>query len=787
MAEEDLTLRVETPGAPQAQKSIEALTAAMVKHTKAQQDQAAISSMMVQGLEKQRGVIGSLLDSYKSLHASFEQGASQGGSFNGALGLLNATMAAAVSPAGLMLIGIGAIVVVLEKFTHAMSEAYMEMRQLQTMTGDTVEKSEELKEAFELAGVDSGALQMALFRMSNQMETGGKALEKFGISIRDSNGDIKSEADLLLEVRDYLGDLGDASQRNAALLQLFGRAGRALGPAFALSKQEMEGLLNVAKETSGLTPEFMEKAKNYARAMTELGQRWEKVKIHIGETLALPVAKFFADATLQAMKLATVVGDYLARAFGVLKGVFLGQLGSAEGRKKLWETLFPPHEKTKEHGEETAKVVKEGAKRLTEPEAQRNIQRLKMQDDTHQKMLAGEQAFLAEQDKMQTGSDIKGLESKRALNEKLIQEAKDLYDAQRAELLKVTPQIDEETELKLKKERDEKIQGLEQENRMSLLKIRQSETQDFKRVMDDQTQVAKEASKERLDAMATRKDIEININKDSLQATTQIAIQKNEIEERYARQGADEKIKTIDAEEKRLRDFAAKFPDVYSVQQEVNQKLTALAGERSSAERQADSEIIQSRRALVDSLKQEADREAGIGDQITNKALENLKKRGRTRASMQDIEVEAAAIRRKGVETIGAVRSGGRASIENIQTALGNRGMFGGLTEMGSSIEGAVGQSMNQTFGALAGRREAYLPSNVVMGANGMPQFQPPSMDPVVQAYRDAFAKVPDAVSDSVAAIGARIDQGWAMVEEKITDKVTETVTRRLEFDSART
>jgi hypothetical protein len=696
-------------------------------------------------------------------------------------------MAAALSPAGLLLIGIGALVVTLEKLTSVTSHAYMEMRQLQTMTGDTVEKSEELKEAFELAGVEGGTLQMALFRMSNQMETGGKALERFGISIRDANGELKSEGDLLIEVRDYLGGLGDASQRNAALLQLFGRAGRALGPAFALSKEEMQGLFDVAKETSGLTDEFMEKSKAYARAQTELAQRWEKLKIEIGETIALPVMKFFTDAALGAMKLAHVVTEYLGRAFSLIGGIVMGKLGSAEGRQKLWESLFPPPEKAKEHAAETKKVVEQGAVRLTEAEAQRNIQRIKIQQDAQDKMLQNEQAFLAEQTKMQTGSDIKGLEAKRALNEKLMQEAREAYDAQRAELLKVSPQIDTETELKLAKERDEKIQALEQDNRMSLLKIRQAESQDFKRVMDEQIQIAKVASQERLDTMATRKDIELNINKDILQSSTQTAIQKNQIEERYARQGADERMKMMDEEESRLREYAAQYPDVFQVQQEVNQKLIALGAQRSSAERQANQEIINSRRAMVDALKQEADREAGIGDQLTNKALENLKKRGRTRVTMEDITAEAAAIRQKGVETVGAVRTGGRARIEDLQTAIGNRGTFGGLTAMGSSIPGAIGQSMNQTFGALAGRQEAYLPSTVTMGANGMPQFQPPSMDPVVQAYRDAFAKVPDAVNESVAAIGEKIDQGWAMVENKITDKVVETVTRRLEFEAART
>lgn len=786
MPEEDVTLKFNTPGAKEAQRDVADLTARMVAHAKASQDQHAISQMMVRGLNEQKGAISGLVDSFKNLRGSFEQGQASGGGFNGVMSLMNSSMAAAMTPVGLAAIAIGALVITFNKLADSAMHAYTEMRQLQTMTGQSVEKSEELKEAFELAGVEAGTLQMALFRMANQVETGGKSLERFGINIRDAGGELKSEGDLLLEVRDYLGELGDASQRNAALLQLFGRAGRALGPAFALSKTEMQGLLDTAKETAGLTPEFMEQAKRYARSMTELGQRWDKVKLAMAEAIAIPVMQFFGDLTISAMKLGRTIGDYVVRAFVILKGVVTGGLGSAEGRKKILDAMFPPPEQIEEHAKEGAKAIEKGAERLTEVEAQHNIQRLRIQQETQQKMLAAEQAFGGEQSKMMTGSDQETLRSKIELNDKMIETARDFYDKQRAELLKVTPQIDAETEIKLAKERDDKILGAQSENRMLTLKIRQAETADVKRAMDEQTAIIKAASVERVGVLALQRDRELVLSKEMLQASSQSIIERNQIEERFTKATANEKISALAKEEADLKAYAARFPEIFSVQMETQQKLLQISQQRSQTERQADTEILNSRKAMVDGLKAEADREAGIGDALTGKALENLKKRGKTRASMQDIEAEIGNIRQKGAETIGSVRMGGRARIEDIQSAMGNRGSFAGLTAMGSSISGAVGQSFNQTAAALGGRQETFLPSNVTMGSGGMPQFQPPSMDPVVQAYRDAFSKVPEAVAASVDEIGQRIDQGWSVVESKLTDKIVENVTRRLEFEAAR-
>jgi hypothetical protein len=771
----DVTIRFDTPGAKEAAKTVQDITAAMVTATKASQENHAIQQAMVQVAAQHRGGIMGIVDSLKNLHASYEQGTASGGGMNGVMNVMNATMSAALSPVGLVSAALGVVAISLTKVAESAMETYRAMRQLQAMSGMTAEAAEVMSNAFKLAGAED--ISVALFRMSNQVETGGKMLQRFGVSIRDQQGDLKSEGALLMEVRDMIGELGDASQRNATLLQLFGRAGRSMAPAFARSREEFAKYIQISKERSGVDEQFMAQAKKYQETMTELSLAWDKTKLAIASTIALPVMQFFADLTKWTMSLYKGGLESLTRGFFALKAVFTGQIFSKEGRDALVEMFALPAKAAQEAVPKTEGAVK----RLTDSEAQQNMQRLRQAQEFHQKELAGDQAFAAEKQKLETGSETASIRSRVALNEKLIEEARDLHRQQREELLKVTPDIDKETEFKLRKELDDKILGLTQENRLATLKIKQSEAADSKRVLDDRINAQKAANAQLLANMSVQRDAELAINQETVQSSVKATIERNRIEERFAVATANTKIDALKKEENQLKDYAAQYPESFAVQQEVQRKLLDLGTQRANAEREANTAIINSRRQMVEQLKQEANKEAGLGDQLTSKALENLKKRGRTRASQEEIIQEATEIRRKGQETLGG---GGRMRIEDIQSAMGMRGMFQGLNQMGSTISGAVGQSFGQTGDAFAGIQKNYMPSNVTMGAGG-PQYREQT-DSITDAYKQAFEQVPAIVDKSLTQIGERIDRGWKTVEEKLTDKIVENITRKLEFEAAR-
>jgi hypothetical protein len=322
---------------------------------------------------------------------------------------------------------------------------------------------------------------------------------------------------------------------------------------------------------------------------------------------------------------------------------------------------------------------------------------------------------------------------------------------------------------------------------MLTLKIKQDRVNDTKRTMDDELQVQKAHSQEMVATLEIQKSRELALNKEATQSTVQQSIEQNKIEERYATATANMRKEQIDNEIRAQKEFAEKFPDNFAVQEEVNKKVIELGVQRSNSEREVNQQILQSRVQLVDKLKQEADREAGLGDQLTNKAIENLKKRGRTRASIGEITEEIGRIRGRQQEALAQGMYGGQMNLAEYQAAIGDRGLWGGLTKMGTTEAGAIGQSFAQTAGAAFGQMPGtYLPSNVSMGPGGAPQFNAPNVDPIIDSYTSAFAKIPDAVDKSIERIGERIDRGWRTVEEKLSDRIEENLTRRLEFESAR-
>lgn len=177
--------------------------------------------------------------------------------------------------------------------TNAITENFRQARELAAVSGLSVEAADNLADTFELLGFDANALSTAMFTMGRQIETGGEALRKLGISSLDSAGALKAEGELFLELRDRISAMGSASERSAALVEVFGRAGRTLAPAFALSREEFQRLLDKGSQLSRWAEDMHARAGRLTIATNELAQSWKGLKIELGDLIATPTAGFF--------------------------------------------------------------------------------------------------------------------------------------------------------------------------------------------------------------------------------------------------------------------------------------------------------------------------------------------------------------------------------------------------------------------------------------------------------------------------------------------------------------
>ena len=154
-----------------------------------------------------------------------------------------------------------------------MTQNYEQLRQLQAVSGLAADEADQLADAWELLGGNAQTLTASMFKMSAEIDTGGKNMRALGVSIRDASGNLRTEGDLFLEVRDKISALGSASQRNAALLEIFGRSGREMAAIFALSDVEFKKWLETAGKIGPSASESMRVTEQYVRAQAELDER----------------------------------------------------------------------------------------------------------------------------------------------------------------------------------------------------------------------------------------------------------------------------------------------------------------------------------------------------------------------------------------------------------------------------------------------------------------------------------------------------------------------------------
>lgn len=271
---------------------------------------------------------------YAKVETSFKKLQSQLGTVDGALsragvntGMLGQVIGALTSPLGLAAVAVGALTGGLLTVTNAMIRNAQEVKALMAVSGLEAEAADNLADTFQLLGKDSAVLTSALFKMAQEIDTGGVGLRKLGLSFEDVIG-TANEGELFLLVRDKISAMGSATQRSAALMDVFGRSGRDLAPIFALSRGEFRKFMDEAGALSPWSAEMQKRTQELIIEQTKLGMVWDGLKLRVGELVTGPLTKlleitrklFTAQEELTSVQLedlwskrAIGYGEYLAK------------------------------------------------------------------------------------------------------------------------------------------------------------------------------------------------------------------------------------------------------------------------------------------------------------------------------------------------------------------------------------------------------------------------------------------------------------------------------------------
>lgn len=201
-------------------------------------------------------------------------------------GILGRALSALTNPIALVMIAAFGLAAALVASADAFGANAKEVKGMMVASGLGAEAADNLASTFKLLGNDSSVVSGAMFKMAQEIDSGGSALKRLGVSVFDSTGHLKTEGQVFLEVRDKISQMGSASQRNAALIDLFGRSGRELAAAFGMSKDEFEKWAQRAAELSPWNAELQGQATAYNRAITELAMAWDGLVIRVGAAVA---------------------------------------------------------------------------------------------------------------------------------------------------------------------------------------------------------------------------------------------------------------------------------------------------------------------------------------------------------------------------------------------------------------------------------------------------------------------------------------------------------------------
>lgn len=135
---------------------------------------------------------------------------------------------------------------------------------LSQKTGIAIEDLAGLELAFQKGGMEAGALEGTMSKLSKQIVEGNDAFEKLGLSTKDSTGQLKTNKDMLYELADQFANMEDGVQKTALAQEIFGKSGAAMIPMLNEGSEGLREMDEMARKLGmSLSQEAVDKAGDF--------------------------------------------------------------------------------------------------------------------------------------------------------------------------------------------------------------------------------------------------------------------------------------------------------------------------------------------------------------------------------------------------------------------------------------------------------------------------------------------------------------------------------------------
>lgn len=226
-----------------------------------------------------------------------------------------------------------------------------DMLTLAVQTGISLSTLQELAYAAPLVDVSLDTMVSSMSKLTKEMGSMDKngvkasdALTRMGLTIYDTNGQLKTSEDMFWEVIYALGQIENPTERDALAMELFGKSAQELNPLIAASTQGMRDLSAEAQSMGVvLSDKAMETLGEYQNSLDRFNGAWDGFKHQLGANVAGLFQPFVDDATSAVAQVNTLLSDGWQdtdadKLAEILGGVWDKFVGDA---MNLWTTLAP--------------------------------------------------------------------------------------------------------------------------------------------------------------------------------------------------------------------------------------------------------------------------------------------------------------------------------------------------------------------------------------------------------------------------------------------------------------
>jgi phage-related minor tail protein len=207
---------------------------------------------------------------------------------------------------GIAIAGAAAGTAIIALGTQALDNAD-NLQMMADKTGLSAERLQELQYVGADLGVDLETISGAQAKLTKSMNAGrdgagaqGEAFKKLGISVTDSNGNLRDAKTVMFEAFDALGNVGNETERDALSMAIFGKSAMDLNPLIVAGTDKLKELSQQARDSGAVM------SNEAVGGLDAFGDGMDHAKAAIlgaiGEALSklMPVLQPILDAFLKA-------------------------------------------------------------------------------------------------------------------------------------------------------------------------------------------------------------------------------------------------------------------------------------------------------------------------------------------------------------------------------------------------------------------------------------------------------------------------------------------------------